>query len=352
MRVIRSIRARLVSQETGAVLMIVALSLLALLGMLVLTVDLGRSVAMKRQMVNGTDAAALAAAQQCALGEGLTSAQSSAASVLAANRDSAVVTTFSAPQCNNPTDNGLKFVLVESETPVDYFFAGIFGFDEGTVAARAVAVWGAIGETNPIPITVDEDQLNACGIQPNDLGDEDIDCELIYPKDTLQEPRWGVLDLEEWGDPDAAPCTVDASTLKDIIENGGWSEPLPAGNYDCVDNGLAFDVWQTMEGEVLTFPVIDIDRSTGTVKPANGPLGGDDCTGADIPSLRAQGYDCEIDTVYIVSFISLLVTDVVNAGSTVVVQTTFLGSTTGNGVPCPPEQDCVDYGLEAVRLVE
>ena len=56
------VRQRL-REERGAVAVIVGLALVVLLGMAALTVDLGRAVAVKRDMVNGADAAALGAAQ-------------------------------------------------------------------------------------------------------------------------------------------------------------------------------------------------------------------------------------------------------------------------------------------------
>ncbi len=102
-----------------------------------------------------------------------------------------------------------------------------------------------------------------------------------------------------------------------------------------------------MEGRTLTFPVIDIATSTGIVKPNNPPLGGQDCTGADIPELREQGYDCEIDTANIIAFIVLHVNDVINTGSTVIVDATY-EVTTGGGIP----GGGVDFGLRAIRLVE
>jgi Flp pilus assembly protein TadG len=52
--------------EEGAVAVIVVLSLVALLGMIVLTVDVGQLLFKRRAMVNASDAAALAAAQTCA----------------------------------------------------------------------------------------------------------------------------------------------------------------------------------------------------------------------------------------------------------------------------------------------
>ena len=52
--------------ERGATAVIVTLSLIALLGLIVLTVDVGQLLFKRRTMVNASDAAALAAAQSCA----------------------------------------------------------------------------------------------------------------------------------------------------------------------------------------------------------------------------------------------------------------------------------------------
>jgi hypothetical protein len=52
--------------ERGAVAVIVALSLIAIFGLIVLTVDVGQLLYKRRSMVNASDAAALAAAQTCA----------------------------------------------------------------------------------------------------------------------------------------------------------------------------------------------------------------------------------------------------------------------------------------------
>jgi Flp pilus assembly protein TadG len=53
--------------EEGATLAIVVISLIGLLGMVVLVVDVGGLLWKRREMVNGSDAAALAAAQTCAV---------------------------------------------------------------------------------------------------------------------------------------------------------------------------------------------------------------------------------------------------------------------------------------------
>jgi Flp pilus assembly protein TadG len=358
MRVTQAVRARFVrlrDEERGAVMMIVGLSLIVFLGMLVLTVDIGRGVAFKRQVVNGTDAAALAAAQQCALGNGSVAAQNAANTVLAQNVQLPVtVTSMDMPECDAPDGAELKTVSVTTNADIEYFFAPIFGVADGDIATHAVAIWGVAASANPIPITVDLQQLLDCGIIPGSPPDPDvpIECELEYPKDALQEPRWGILDFEHWGDPDAAPCSVSASELKHMIDNGGFDQGVelngdPPGSeptMTCIDNGLSFSVWNSMEGKTLIFPVIDLPTSTGTVKPGGGSV---PCTGAQIPALKAAGKNCQIDTVNVIAWIILRVQDVNQHGATV----TFESSTeltTSGGLP----GGTLDFGVRAVRLVD
>lgn len=347
----RSVVDRLRREESGAALMVVAVCLVVLMGMLVLTVDLGRAIAIKRQMVAGVDAATLAAAQQCALENTETDAIAARDEVLAENRTDASVTDWSAPGCGLAPVGG-QFVTVEATVDVDYFFAGIFGLESGPVVARAVALWGVVESGHGVPITVDLEQLNNCGINPDEPPEDPQGCTLDYPKDTLQEPRWGVLDLDNWGDPNAAPCSVSANESKAIIDEGGFVDALEAPAFDCIDNGLSDSVWEAMEGDVLLFPVMDLNQSTGTVKPNNPPLGGTDCTGADIQDLRSQGFDCEIDTAWIVSWIELLVTNVGKSGSDLFVEVEYQGITTTPGLPCEQEPCLPDFGARAVRMVE
>ena len=92
--------------------MVVAVTLLVLIGMLVLTVDLGRAVAVKREMVSGTDAAVIAAAHECALGHSYGQATAAANAILAQNKSGAVLNgPISAPGCGvTPTEPQLVTV--------------------------------------------------------------------------------------------------------------------------------------------------------------------------------------------------------------------------------------------------
>jgi len=108
-----------------------------------------------------------------------------------------------------------------------------------------------------------------------------------------------------------------------------------------------------MEGRYLTFPVMSLALSTGEEVPNNDPADADDdCTGADIPALQANGSDCEIDTAYIMGFVCLYVSDVSKQGADLTVQVEWRGACTSGGVPCLPDSVCYDFGVHATRLVD
>src|ERR687897_56124 len=155
---------RLRDEERGAVLAIVGISLLALMGMVVLTFDLGRGVALKRNMVNAADSAALAAARECGLAHGTAPAETEAKDLIVDNNGSAKLTNIafdSAPQCSGVASGGERQVRVTVSAQQDYFFAQIFGFNSGTVTASATAEW-ELGMSNPAPLKVEALKVEEC----------------------------------------------------------------------------------------------------------------------------------------------------------------------------------------------
>lgn len=289
---------RLRGEERGAVMMIVAISLFVLVGMLVLTVDLGRMVAVKREMVRAADAAALAAAQECAFGNGSGAATSAALQIAGTNHDGASLASpliFDSPTaCDDLTSGGAKLVTVKLTTSLNMFFAPIFGINSGSVVAQATATWATPGT---VPISVNAAPLEVCKAASSQGPTE---CTFEYSSDQFQEPRWGILVLELWNQPDTS-CPVSASYTNNIISGGGiWPLPEPVPAYDCLDSsGNQASTWMSLKGKTFWFPVVDIPTSI----LANGNLVENDpgCT---------SGPQCRIVSAWVTDFVKMKVLDV------------------------------------------
>ena len=211
--------ARLRDDEQGAVLAIVAITLLVLLGMLVLTFDLGRGVAIKRNAVNAADSGALAAAMECGLGNGDLSASQAADELVVQNNADADVTGFELDpaECNGFGSDGENTVTVTVSVPQDYAFAQIFGFDDGTVVASATAEW-TMGVANPVPLKLNLLDVNGCndGHQPGYTGAE---CYFAFEKPGTG--NWGWLDFPQgWPTDNNDPnrCTSQAGGSNELSE--------------------------------------------------------------------------------------------------------------------------------------
>ena len=232
MRVRRFSLIPLRDEERGAVAAIVAISLICLIGMLVLTFDLGHSVALKRNMVNGTDAAALAAARECGLARGETAARQAAADLLADNNGAAEVTSLefnpTPAQCSGAPNPGPDnpTVTVNSTVSVEYYFAPIFGFNNGTVEATATAEWEA-GVQNPIPVKLDLLKVEECeGLGEGTDGPE---CYFVFEKDKTGSQRgwlnlpegWPIQGVDPTNPKNCASQKGGSNDLKDYIDRMG-----------------------------------------------------------------------------------------------------------------------------------
>ena len=285
---VRGFRARLRDDEQGAVLAIVAITLLVLLGMLVLTFDLGRGVAIKRNAVNAADSGALAAAMECGLGNGDVSARQAADDLVVQNNADADVTGFELDpaECNGFGSDGENTVTVTVSVPQDYAFAQIFGFDDGTVVASATAEW-TMGVPNPVPLRLEMLRVEECtdGHQPGYAGPE---CYFTFEKSGSGSQR-GWLDFPQgWPvqgqDPNPLDCTSQAggaNELREYIEKMGLGKSTnfnailwnPPPTYVCAAGGVPNTLVQAMQNWLITvanmdpkpavfFPVAACDGST------------------------------------------------------------------------------------------
>jgi hypothetical protein len=251
----------------------VAISLIALMGMVVLVVDVGGLVTRRRELVNANDAAALAAAQSFAVNEAVCGvsegpAQDAADDLAAQNVDSPGPFTLFDADCVAQT------VTVEYDRQQDLFFAPVLGFgDETNVTATATAIWGQAGEGNPVPIELDplltadcvfEDEANGIFKPPGP-------CPTGYwfNNQDLTNSSWGLMNLETWSATPNGSCPAGgASLLADWISQNPdelltlefTSRPM----YVCTDGGSQTPTWfnalEAQEGNVLLFPINDPEQ--------------------------------------------------------------------------------------------
>ena len=271
----RTLIERLHREERGATIAIVAISLIALFGMVVLTVDVGGLVVRRRAMVNANDAAALAAAQAFAMGDAECGtledpAVAKADEFAESNVPGAIPTNFQT-NCVEQT------VEVVYEHDQDLFFAPVLGFgDTATVNATATAMWGTAGGGNPVPIELDPERTRNCVFSDPDDPDGGYkppgDCPTGYwfdPTDTGATSAWGLLSLNEWAPDDGANdplagCDAGGGSadIEDWILGTGINVTLAEiPTYVCSRNGSSTNLWldalRSREGDILLFPIND-----------------------------------------------------------------------------------------------
>jgi hypothetical protein len=268
--------------ERGATAVIVTLTLIALLGMIILTVDVGQLLYKRRAMVNASDAAALAAAQSCA-GLKDSDVPGAMANIFATdNVSSATGGITDVVGCDGPP---FGHVTVQYQMQQGLFFAGVLGFDgPAAVRTEATAGWGPAGGANPLPIVVytGNGQGN-CDIEEG-IG-PGVSCYLWYDNDLFNQSAFGFLNLCTDSDPcthgwDVSPganCpNVGASLRKDWID-GNWTggpnmTNYPAPTFVCRVSGLTSSNWSALKnriGDDLVFPVNDcatqVDKNGNTL---------------------------------------------------------------------------------------
>jgi hypothetical protein len=354
--------------ERGATAVIVALSLIALFGMIVLTVDVGQLLFKRRAMVNASDAAALAAAQSCAGLDDVDVPESMADTFAIDNvstADAGSVNIVELVGCDGPP---FGHVTVEYQTDQELFFAGVLGFSgPGTVRTRATAGWGPAGRANPLPIVVytGNDQGN-CDIEPG-IG-VGVSCYLWYDNDLFENSAFGFLNLCTATDPcthgwdvnSSASCPNVGSSLRDDWISGNWdggpnNVNYPAPTYVCRVSGLSSSNWSALELRELLNHSANGDTAD-LIFPVN------DCTTQVDSSGNVVGCDVAPDKYNIIGFIVLHLHDVLDSAAewggtplshcsrnnfNVATNVTYpLSSITGG--PCP--QGAVPSGVSDFRI--
>ncbi|MGZ4113701.1 MAG: pilus assembly protein TadG-related protein [Actinomycetota bacterium] len=257
---------RVRSEERGAVIPIVVLSLIAIFGMVVLTVDVGGTLTKRRSMVNASDAAALAAAQSFSMrieavcGTNEAPAQAKADQLAQSNVTTAVHLTGTA---GFQTDCTEQTVAVGYGTNQQLFFAPVLGFPNTTpVSTSATAKWGPPTGGATMPVELDPLTTNACiypGGTPGSTFNPPGVCTKGYWFDNgdLTNSGWGMMNLNQWGVDPAASCDnsggandlsgwIDQSN-PDLVHLVGTTDPVTGYSnpptYVCTTDGGKTPNW-------------------------------------------------------------------------------------------------------------
>jgi len=131
------------SDESGAVLIVAALAMTALLGFLALATDVGVLFRSRRNIQIAADAAAIAGSVNYlhigSTSSAIAAAKSASSSNGVTDGSSGAVITVNIPPAGGPNAGNPAFVEAMVSKPKNTIFMGMFGFKTMTVNARAVA---------------------------------------------------------------------------------------------------------------------------------------------------------------------------------------------------------------------
>jgi len=289
-----SVLERLRREETGAFAVIFALSLIALVGMMVLVVDVGGLLYQRRQMVSASDAAALAAAQSCALGVTVAGDPESTADAIAQqNLPSSVGVgggimhgTFSnsVDQTTGCLTDDQGHVTVQYQSQHALWFGGIFGNGPVNITTQATAEWGPAGSGWPVPFIVTLDSSgnvfckdgNGNPVEINDQTPKGTVCSVWFDNSSsggqfggFGGSIFGSLNLNKWNVAPTTNCqSKDLPDNSDYASLGGYDNrngPLDPLNYPnptwvCVGSGdqdSLYTAFKNSIGKNLVFPITD-----------------------------------------------------------------------------------------------
>jgi Flp pilus assembly protein TadG len=125
------------SGERGATAVLVAVLMVPLLGFAAIAVDVGALYAERARLQTAADAAALAVARDCALGN---------CGDMQATADEMVVANVGEAEAEKPElGENPSTVTVTGNTPKEHWFAPIIGHESTQVRATATVAWGSPG---------------------------------------------------------------------------------------------------------------------------------------------------------------------------------------------------------------
>ena len=176
---------RRLTRDDGATVVIVAISMVALIGIVGLVIDVGLIFGERRQLSRGADAAVLAVAADCA-----TKAKPC--------DDDTALATGEAYADSNADDGAAAIDAMELDTAerrvwmrtktidaadgtdlLDLLFMPVFGYDGLTVHAEATAIWGYPTGAQALPLIISQCEYERW-VDPEDGPDEDLTVTIYF----------------------------------------------------------------------------------------------------------------------------------------------------------------------------
>ena len=313
-------------REDGAVAVLVALMLVVFIAMVAVVVDTGGLYLRRRELVNGSDAAAMSAGRTCARGG---ADDRFAAPEVAADyqvQENSEITGFEVggPNIVDMTGCGEQsgHVSVEYTSQQELFFAPAIGFEQSKpVTTEATASWG-LGSNNVVPLVLSGLLSVNCPVPPTGTPTFGQTCAWWYDNDRLDGGNFAFLSLNPagWDVPIGDNCSgaqsggtsqltdwIDGTTPASVALN--WTDPT----YVCSDGGIRgvggkgsphSQIWSALNdliGKTRDFPI-----------NWEGP-------GAPIPSAPNQGtvyQNGQIHKYDIIGFAFLEIVDVLSVNET------------------------------------
>jgi len=256
--------------EHGGIAVTVAMLLVVLIGVGALVLDVGNLYWERRQLQNGADAAALAAAQDIAAGEGTTAEQTARAYATANNTRGAHLETFE-------HDAAASTVTVTTRTGDEdnpgflaSWLAGVLGHDDYFARAQATALITGAKGGSAFPVIISYCEWEVFLTNPEEFGTPGFEPDfktasqtiyLLDPHDATgdctgpsghQAPGgWG------WLDPDSGECSAHVDQEGWVEGNTGSTSPAPASQTGC--DQAFFDAVVASDEPVL-LPIFEQDN--------------------------------------------------------------------------------------------
>jgi hypothetical protein len=128
--------------ERGQILLLILVALIAILGCVAISADIGELQFKRNQMQTAADSAAMAGAEELNYGDVIAAGKADAATNGFTNGQNGVTVTINNPPQSGPNENNDGYVEAIVAQPQATFFLRALGFSSINVAARAVSALG------------------------------------------------------------------------------------------------------------------------------------------------------------------------------------------------------------------